>query len=287
MNRGSIQIRKLRSEDIESAMNLVLAEGWNQTEKDWQLLIRNPLNNCLAAEVDDKLVGTVTTINYSNMVAWLGMVLVNKEYRGRGISKILLSSVFDEIKSCNTIKLDATPAGQAVYKKLGFENEHPVSRLVNTSFDNSQFPDIKAIPQRIQKEDILSIIEFDKHSFGSDRTQLIRSLVNDYPGKSWVLIRENKIIGFALGRRGNKYHQIGPVSAITSDDAQSLITHCLKELSMQPIVIDILDDKQDLTKWLINIGFIKQRSFMRMFLKNNSFPGELSSQYFISGPEFG
>lgn len=287
IDKESIHIRKLLSEDIERAMNLVLAEGWNQTEKDWQLLIGNPLNECLAAEADGKLLGTATAINYSNNVAWIGMVLVDKEYRGNGISKILLSSIFEELKSCKSIKLDATPAGQAVYKKLGFAYEYQISRFVNTSYESLHCTETKIIPQKVKKKDIPSIIEFDLYSFGSDRTQLIRSLVKDYPDKSWVLKQNNKIIGFALGRKGNKYHQIGPVSALSSDNAQLLITHALKNLYRQSIVIDILDDKQELSEWLNSVGFMKQRCFTRMFLNNNPFPGEISFQYLICGPEFG
>lgn len=287
MNSDSVLIRELLPKDIESAMRLVLAEGWNQTEKDWQLLISNPLNYCIVAEVEGKVVGTATAINYSNRIAWIGMVLVNKEYRGRGISKILLSAIFDELKSCKSIKLDATPAGQPVYEKLGFENEYSISRLVNTSFESSHFPDFKLNPLRILEEDLPSIIEFDKLSFGSDRTQLIESLVEDYPDKSWVLKRETKIVGFALGRKGNKYHQVGPISAQTSNDAKLLIVHVLKDLFGQPIVIDILDDKQELAEWLTTAGFVRQRYFTRMYLKNNPFPGEKSLQYLIGGPEFG
>jgi GNAT superfamily N-acetyltransferase len=287
MNNESIQIRELLPEDIESAMGLVLAEGWNQTEKDWQLLTSNPLNYCFVAEVEGKVVGTATAINYSNMVAWIGMVLVNKDYRGRGISKILLSTLFDKLKSCISIKLDATLAGQPIYEKLGFKSEYLIARLVNISFESSQLADFRTIPQKIQVKDIPSIIEFDKHAFGSDRTQLIRSLVLDYPEKSYFLKKKNKISGFILGRKGNKYHHIGPVSAQSSDTAKLLIAHVLKTLCDQPIVIDILDDKQELTEWLTTAGFVKQRSFTRMFLKSNSFPGEIGFQYLITGPEFG
>jgi hypothetical protein len=47
------------------------AEGWNQTEKDWQLLIRNPLNYCIAAKIEGKVVETATAINYFNNVVWI------------------------------------------------------------------------------------------------------------------------------------------------------------------------------------------------------------------------
>lgn len=287
MDSEPVRIRNLQPEDIKSAMGLVLSEGWNQTEKDWGLLIRNTQNVCLAAEVGGELVATATAINYSNDVAWVGMVLVNKKYRGRGISKILLNSIFDKLKSCKSIKLDATPAGRHVYNKVGFADEYMISRMANNPHEDFNF-DIRGIaPERIQEKDITAVIAFDKHLFGADRSQLIRSLINDYPEKSWLIKRGSQISGFALGREGNKYHQIGPVSALSAGDAQILLAGALKYLSRQSVVIDILDDKQELAEWLSSAGFVKQRGFIRMFRKNNPYPGEVSLQYLISGPEFG
>ena len=69
--------------DIGGAMRLSTEQGWNQTKMDWKLLIENPQNVCLLAASGKKIIGTTTAINYSNNVAWIGMVLVDKEYRGK------------------------------------------------------------------------------------------------------------------------------------------------------------------------------------------------------------
>jgi hypothetical protein len=42
--------------DIVYAMKLSNAEGWNQTEKDWNLLIESPQNVCLVAEYNKKII---------------------------------------------------------------------------------------------------------------------------------------------------------------------------------------------------------------------------------------
>ena len=287
MEGKQISIRNLHIEDIPKAMELVLAEGWNQTENDWQLFIKNPLNICRAAEIGGKLVGTTTSINYSNDVAWIGMVLVNKEYREKGISTILLNSVLHELQNFKSIKLDSTPTGQFVYKKFGFFKEYRILNMVNTSFEGLPNTDFESVPRKVQEKDIPAIIEFDKRAFGVNRTHLIQSLVKDYPEKSWMIKRDNKIAGFALGRTGNKCHRIGPVSAQSLKEAQILITYTLKNLSGQPVVIDIPEFKDELIKWLISAGFVKQRHFTRMFQNSNPIPGQESLQYVISGPEFG
>lgn len=274
--------------DIGDAMKLSTAEGWNQTEKDWKLFIENPGNVCMVAECDNKVIGTTTTINYSNQVAWIGMVLVDKEYRGHGVSKSLLATIFKNLESCKTIKLDATPAGQQVYKKFDFKDEYLIARMANLSIQRLPPGDDNDISREpIQLKHIPEIIALDEIVFGANRTQLIQSLVTEYPGKAELVKRNNRITGFALGRSGNKYQQIGPVIASNSDEAKILIINALKKLINQPVVVDVLCDKEDLLSWLSSIGFIKQRHFVRMYKKENTRPGITGNQYLICGPEFG
>src|SRR5687768_5699322 len=110
MQNTAFIVRPMERSDIASAMKLSTAEGWNQTENDWKLFIENPGNTCMLAECGNKVIGTTTAINYSNQVAWIGMVLVDKDYRGQGVSKSLLTTIFEKLESFKSVKLDATPA---------------------------------------------------------------------------------------------------------------------------------------------------------------------------------
>src|SRR5688500_9499863 len=89
VNHLILVVRGMLMGDIESAMKLLTSEGWNQNEKDWKLLIETPGNVCLVAESGNKVIGTTTAMNYSNQVAWIAMVLVDNEFRSRGVSKAL------------------------------------------------------------------------------------------------------------------------------------------------------------------------------------------------------
>ena len=287
MSEVAVKIRHLQISDIREAMKLVVAESWNQTEKDWELLISGDGNICLAAEIDGRLVATATAINYDNIVAWIGMVLVNKKQRGRGISKLLLNALFEKLKTCQSIKLDATPAGQPVYKKLGFSDEYSISRMVNKAVNVEAEAASKLIPQKIKETDVAEIINFARRVFGAGRSGLIRILIKENQNKSLLLKESNKITGFVLGRMGNRFYQIGPLSASNKDVAIALVLAVLKELEGVPVVVDVPDDKQELIDWLSSIGFEKRRFFIRMFQHENRFPGEVESYYLIGGPEFG
>ena len=139
-NPGSpVQLRKMELSDMYSLMKLKDTEGWNQLEKDWALLINYKESVNLVAVLDNRIIGTITAINYANTVAWIGMMLVDKEFRGRGIGKLLLNETILKLKNCASIKLDATPTGRPVYLKLGFLDECTLYRMIHPSVSEIPF----------------------------------------------------------------------------------------------------------------------------------------------------
>lgn len=283
-----VTIRPLAIEDIGEAIQLSHAERWNQTEKDWKLLIQNSENICLAAELNGKLVGTSTAINYNNVVAWIGMVLVNREYRGRGVSKWLLSELFKQLKHIQSVKLDATPAGQPVYRKFGFKDEYLLQRMTADSVSTKAISNANMnLPERIQPGDFSEVIEFDMQIFGANRMQLIEFLIKNNPENSWMIKRDGKICGVVLGRNGSRFYQVGPVLAANVKDARLLIGKAIEGVKGQPVVVDVPADKKELKEWLNEIGFQMQRPFIRMYQHENPFPGIQERQFLICGPEFG
>jgi len=285
MNKTVFSIRSMRPNDIAGAMKLSEAEGWNQTRNDWQLLIEGPQNISLLAERNKEIIGTTTAINYSNQVAWIGMVLVAREHRRQGVSKSLLTAILKNLVGVQSIKLDATAEGQRVYKQFDFNDEHRITRMVAESVKDSFDDDESA--ESIPSDHIEEIIALDEIVFGANRTLLIKSIIKAYPEKAWLVRRNNSIVGFALGRTGNKYHHVGPVSASNINDVKTLIKKALKELTHRAVVMDVLCDKEDLITWLNVFGFAPQRQFVRMYKTQNPFPGIIAKQYAICGPEFG
>ena len=282
----SLNIRLMQSDDVCHGMRLSIAEGWNQTESDWKLIIENPANICVLAEVNGKVIGTTAAIAYAN-VTWIGMVLVDKEHRGLGVSKALLADVFARVAKYKSIKLDATPAGQRVYQKFGFRDEYFIARMTNLLPKNLPAIESDIAPEPIQPEHIEEIIDFDEIVFGVKRRQLIEYLVKQYPGKGWLLKRNNKIEGFVLVRDGYKYHHIGPLSAYNTSSAKILLRKAMESLIQQPIVVDVMCNKEKLVGWLDEMGFVKQRHFIRMFQEVNPYVGDTNRQFLICGPEFG
>jgi GNAT superfamily N-acetyltransferase len=281
------RLKTLAISDILQALELSGAEGWNQTGKDWKFLMEHPGNVCLAVEDNGKIVGTATAMIYENKVAWIGMVLVEKGHRGRGYSKLLLTEMLKRLKAIKTIKLDATPAGQPVYQKFGFRNERVINRMILES-PLTNFPDLVNGNRttRIQSSDIPEIIKYDAEIFGARRNQLIEYLVRENPENIWLVKQNSVLKGLALGRKGTRFFHIGPVLADSEKETRMLLSQMINMSPQMPVVADVFEDKKDLTNGLVNIGFKKQRQYIRMVLGENS-PEIREKQYLICGPEFG
>jgi GNAT superfamily N-acetyltransferase len=283
----TFKIRPMITNDLNQAISLSNSEGWNQTEKDWKLLLENPINICIVAEYDNKVIGTATALNHSDKIAWIGMVLVDKSFRGRGVGKRLLTNIIGALKNVDSIKLDATPAGLPLYQKLGFIDEYKIYRMINPELHSFKKQLFNYEPVNIDQKSFSDVLKLDKRIFGTARTYLLQTLLRNYPGKAYLIKRNNKIDGYMFGRDGVRFNYIGPVFAFSHDSARILISKALESLNNQPVALDILQDKKKLIKWLESLGFIKQRHFIRMYLRSNSYCGLIKYQHLISGPEFG
>jgi GNAT superfamily N-acetyltransferase len=283
----AFSIRIMRPDDLNQAMNLSIAEGWNQTEKDWKLLLENKDNLCIVAEKDNRIAGTATVLNHGNKIAWIGMVLVDKSLRGMGAGNMLLNFLINNLKHTESVKLDATPAGEPLYRKLGFIAEYKIFRMRCDVSDYTSGKVYSSDVHKIDKEILPDLIELDFNTFGADRSYLLNNLLNNYPDKAFYINRGNKPEGYVFGRDGTRFSYMGPVIALSEDAAKALIIKALKSHTGQPVALDIPDHKEKLLRWLESLGFVNQRHFVRMYLQRNPYPGILKNQYLIGGPEFG
>ncbi len=280
-------VRVLTIDNINEAWQLSKGEGWNQTLKDWRFIIEHSGSICLALYAEERIIGTAVALNYNSEVAWIGMVLIHPECRGRGYSKKLLYQIFDRLGDRVVIKLDATPAGVPVYKKLGFKDEYRIDRLLATPVSLPSIRESGILAKNATWSHREAMAQFDADTFGTSRTGLMEYLLREYPQKGWIMKENSSMDGFALGREGTQFHQIGPLMANHPDVAEAILAQSLQNLEGNPVVADVPEDKPELVRLLGRYGFRIQRSYRRMFLHENYLKGNLRNYYLMAGAEFG
>jgi GNAT superfamily N-acetyltransferase len=276
----------MNAADIVAGLELCRAARWNQTRRDWEQFLRLSPAGCRVAVRDELVVGTVATVHYENRFSWIGMVLVAPDERGQGIGSRLMTEALDVLKDSPSIRLDATPAGHAVYRKLGFVDEYRLSRMETVvSPQDLGLQDNLARP--MTEEDLPAVAVLDREIFGADRRVTLDWMLAGAPEYAWVIAKRGQISGYMFGRHGIKFEHPGPVVAHDQQSAQHLISACLKQQVGRRFILDAAQDKADWRAWLESIGFREQRYLIRMFYRDNPYPSLPSKQFSILGPEFG
>jgi len=278
-----MNLRTMTTADIAAGMRLKDLAGWNQTPADWRCFLESSPWGCFAAEVEGKVVGTAATIVYEGRFAWIGMVLVDPEFRGRGIGTRLLEKTIEHLDAIGiaTMKLDATPAGRPIYQKLGFSDEYEIQRWL------LKRPGLQAATARGPHPVAESVLRLDREIFGADRGSLLRSLAAENPDFAMTTERNGEIAGYTFGRRGTLADHLGPWMARDEKTAAALLDEFLGRARRETIFVDALKDRRFAGELLLARGFKVSRPLTRMVRGPNTFPGRPDLLCAILGPEFG
>ena len=279
-----VLIREMTVSDIPAGLGLCRASRWNQTERDWLYFLTTAPHGALVAVENGLVIGTVATLPYGPF-AWISMVLVDPAARHRGIGTLLLDRGLALVPEAVVARLDATPAGEELYRKRGFVADAGLARLFLDVRRPGQARATGARPLAIADWPALS--EMDARAFGASRASLLERLAHDAPEYAWVAEREGRLQGYLFGRHGCVREHLGPLVADTPETAGLLLETCLAANPDRKIFLDVPDDQQAWRARLAELGFEIERPFLRMSRGRLTTPDQRSPVYAITGPEFG
>jgi GNAT superfamily N-acetyltransferase len=281
---AAISIREMTIADIPAGLDLCRASHWNQTARDWRHFLHASPHGALVAVDHDTVVGTVATLPYGSF-AWISMVLVDPASRGRGIGRLLLERGLELVPAGSVARLDATPAGEVIYRKLGFTGEYGLARL----FTDRRLPSVtrSSDVRPFDDADWPAVLDMDLRAFGSSRASLLELLADGAPDYAWVVEHGGRLRGYSLGRHGHVRDQLGPLVADSPATAMVLLEAALASQPRRSFFVDVPDDQRHLRSRLNELGFSIERTFLRMHRGRLVNSGDRALVYAIAGPEFG
>lgn len=277
----------LAAAELPDAEALVREAGWNQVAADWEIF--RALGTVHAARVGRRVVSTAATLPYGEF-AWISMVLVNGEYRRRGLGTRLLEHCIEQLTSQGRVPvLDATPAGLPLYRGLGFKETWGYRRLVRQAAQPEAAIAVPSDATRVRPftaADWTALCAFDAAAFGANRSALLGRMRGRLPAAELIAERHGRVVGFSLGRDGRSASQIGPLVAEDDTAALALLAQALPAIS-GPIYIDLADAKMAVGRALSACGFTAQRPLTRMLLSRPRGFDDPARTFAVVGPEFG
>lgn len=253
----------LTRDDIDEAFRLSSEVGWNQTKSEWVRLIELNPDTCFTIREKGRLVGTATLATFGTDLGWIGMVIVDRSHRGRGMGKQLLERVINvgREQGCDIVGLDATDQGRRLYRQYNFCDVRPIDRWAGRLAG----PEKSGAVENLKENHLDEALRLDLQWSGCDRGKLIRHLFNEDSVRGWGVIRKNQLKGMAFVREGREYDHLGPIVTDTTEGFTDLLSEASRVLRGQPVLLDCIR-RAESSALLRERGLEVQRSLTRMTL---------------------
>lgn len=204
-------------------------------------------DTCWVACIEGVVAGMVCAVEYEHL-SYIGPMAVTPEWQGKGIGGLLFERLMItlEARGCTTMMLDATEAGESLYRKFGFAE-------CARTFDMSREPGIgiTPLPEVIGMDDVL---EIDRTLFTADRTTMLRRLLESeraalFSNPTGYVIAQTRVLG--------------PFAALDADSAARLLDRALSEGAVASRVLAPVENAEARVL-LVGRGFEIQREVKHM-----------------------
>ncbi len=275
----------LTAADLDGAVALNAEAGWNQTAADWLFMLQQGEGMGVR---QDGLIATSMLLPQGNRFAWIAMILVTARWLRRGLASELMRLCITHADELGLVAgLDATEAGRQVYLPLGFADIYPLTRwqVTRRQTDGAKATGGAGV-RPMTTNDLDRVAAWDRDISGAPRNALLRHLHGRCPERAFILESGGNVRGFVLARNGRLASQIGPLSADDEAGAIALLQPAIAA-APGPIFLDAADHHGNFLAILADLGFTKQRGYMRMLRGRGRPLDDPSRVFLIAGPELG
>ena len=217
----AVTCRRMNESDLPAAHRLSQGLRWPYRLEDWRFLLR--LGTGFVAEEDGAVIGTGLCWKQGDRYGSLGGIIVSPEHQGKGIGRLLMKLVLEELGERCTL-LNATAAGQPLYQSLGFTpigtiHQHQGTLLAAPPVVLAHGESIRPVAA----DDSAELLGLANRATGMVRDEMLQQLAAVAQGAA--LERKGELLGFSMMRRFGRGHAIGPVVAPDSERVAALVTY--------------------------------------------------------------
>ncbi|MGE3807745.1 MAG: GNAT family N-acetyltransferase [Gemmataceae bacterium] len=277
-----LHLRTFSGADFPTLWHLKQQAGWNQTHADLERFRALEPTGCFLAELESTPVGSAIAFTFDT-VGWIAMVLVDPAARGQGIGTSLMQHAlhFLDGRGVRSVRLDATPLGQPIYEKLGFQPQFKLQRFAGLpSLPGSSTPEgVDAL----HPEWFPELCSYDRAITRTQRTSLLTHLLAE--GATLVLRQAGLLAGYVMSRPGANAAQIGPCLAEPAAGTR-LLEAALARHAGQPVYVDVPVANEPALRCVTAAGLTPQRDLLRM-CRGEPISEDVTRLWASSGPEKG
>jgi ribosomal protein S18 acetylase RimI-like enzyme len=227
----------MRRSDIPFAVRLTGQERWGIPATDVaRILHLNPWGNFIAIEKTQR-VGLITTMRYGRQLAWIGNVVVKREFRGRHIGRRLVDRALDYLseKKVKHIALYCFKENVQFYEKLGFVRGSRFGRWRRERKHRCEHVPERPVAKTLT---LSSLLALDRKAFGADRRELVKLILS--AGSGWYSsFSSGSSASYILVKSYKDMYELGPWISfgLGQLELESLLQVVLSEAVGRPIEV--------------------------------------------------
>lgn len=245
-----MKVRRMSLAELHQIIDWAAEEGWNPGLEDAAAFYAADPDGFFLNEVNGRPVAAVSVVNHSDKFAFLGLYLCRPEFRGLGYGlEVWRAGVAHAGNRC--IGLDGVPDQQANYAQSGFSRQGRtvryrgiVERRLEVAIRPASGADISAIYAQDTAANGFCRIDFAAAWFQQTKTR-----------QTLLLGQDEATCAFATYRMCREGVKIGPLHADTADRVKALLASVPEPFGDGPIMIDVPESAELLTKLLKEMGF--------------------------------
>jgi hypothetical protein len=229
-------VRVMRPEEVELIRTWSTAGGWNPGLHDGPCFFATDPEGFFIGELDGRPVSCISCVAYDDSFGFLGQYLVKPEFRGQGYGIHTWRAGMAHLGTRN-VGLDGVLAQQSNYERSGFTFTHHHIRYQGGGGGRSPTGVVRLADVPFEE-----VLAYDRSCFPAPRPTFLRNWLTLPESVALGCLREGRLAGFGVARRGAEGFKIGPLFADDLSAAEVLLRGLTVETAGWPFCLDIPDD---------------------------------------------
>jgi hypothetical protein len=228
-------VRAMTRAELDIPLQWAADEGWNPGVDDADPFHAADPSGFLMAFLDGEPIGSISVVKYGDTFGFLGLYIVKAAVRRLGYGLRLWEAGMRSLGR-RTVGLDGVVAQQANYARSGFVLAHRNIRFGGTGRGQATGT---APVSSIDATLIDPVIAYDRQFFPQDRAAFLRSWLAPGSRKSFAVVADGELRGYAVLRACREGFKVGPLFADTVPVAEMLLGAAAAGAGGAPIFIDV------------------------------------------------
>ncbi|WP_096185703.1 GNAT family N-acetyltransferase [Evansella halocellulosilytica] len=286
-NKPILELLQFDKCDVPGLIELSASVGWDYDEKEIGTILASGMIFG-HKNAEGKIVSSAAIIPYDTTFASIGMVIVNKDYRGMGLGKKATRKCIESVSKETAIMLIATEEGKPLYEKMGFNTVDVVHKYLcdNYIIDTNPLVNSDIIIEEFSVVDFNELLKLDEGAFGDKRTQFLMNRIKQ--SEKCLVVKDNNgtIVGYGLSILGPINLILGPIVAPDFHIASVLIDK-LSSKHQGKLRIDVPSDNGEFMMFLEKSGFVHVSQPPIMVINSENMPSRNNTLFGIAAQIFG